>query len=131
MKMKMNNRIITLQAVSKMEYREIAEIQKQALLAQLSHVLVVGSEINEVITLLSANVADHATYNYVKNKIFWVTDKMKTAKAEQHEIRGYSIEADLSPDSRIMYANVLDQYEALIDYWVDVRICLENKLHSV
>lgn len=129
--MKMNNGTITLQAVSKMEYREIAEIQAESLRRTLFSVLIVGSEINEVTTLLNANVTDHATYNYVKNKIFWVSDKMKTAKAEQHEIRGYSIEADLSPDSRIMYANVLDQYEALIDYWVDLRICLENKLQSV
>ena len=129
--MKMNNGTLTLQAVSKMEYREIAEIQAESLRRTLFSVLIVGSEIDEVTTLLNANVADHATYNYVKNKIFWVTDKMKAAKAEQHEIRGYSIESDLSPDSRIMYANVLDQYEALIDYWVDVRICLENKLHSV
>jgi len=129
--MKMNNGTITLQAVSEMEYREIAEIQAESLRRTLFSVLIVGSEINEVTTLLNANVTDHATYNYVKNKIFWVSDKMKTAKAEQHEIRGYSIEADLSPDSRIMYANVLDQYEALIDYWVDLRICLENKLQSV
>lgn len=127
----MNNGTITLQAVSKLEYREIAEIQKEALLAQLPHVLVVGSEIDEIKVLLNADITDHKTYNYVKNKIFWVADKIKTVKAEQYEIKGYSLEVKDDPATLTMYANVLNDYEQLSDFLVDVRICLENKLQSV
>lgn len=129
----MNPRItlMTLQAVSKEEYRQIAEVQKMALLKQLYDVLIVGSEVAEVYTLLTADVTDHKTNNYIKNKIFWIADKIKESQAEQYEIKGYSIEPDLSSDTQIMYANVLSDYETRIDFLADVRICLENKLQSV